>query len=144
MSGLKTNFSRSPTNFSRSPSYSFYESLHHKSLALKPKLSVKRFIKKPTQHTSYFIEHINLSRKDKIMSTISEQQQKGTQKQTCFGAYLYSAGTQHGNLSGEFMEMKTTLKGHKNRNRHKNRIKRSGQTRLWFIVKDKNRNIPTT
>ena len=35
------------------------------------------------------------------------------------------------------------LKGHKDRNRHKNRIKRSGQARLIY-VKNINRNIPTT
>ena len=38
---------------------------------------------------------------------------------------------------------KYSRKGHKDRNRHKNRIKKSGQTRLVY-VKDINRNIPTT
>ena len=44
---------------------------------------------------------------------------------------------------GRISEMKYNWKGHKDRNRHKNRIKRSGQTRLVY-VKDTNRNIPTT
>ena len=35
------------------------------------------------------------------------------------------------------------LKGHKDRNRHKNRMKRSGQARLVYVT-DINRNIPTT
>ena len=35
------------------------------------------------------------------------------------------------------------LKGHKDRKRHKDRMKRSGQARLTY-VKDINRNIPTT
>ena len=38
---------------------------------------------------------------------------------------------------------KYSWKGHKARNRHKNRIKTSGQARL-FYVKNLNRNIPTT
>ena len=39
--------------------------------------------------------------------------------------------------------MKYSWKGHKDRHRHKNRIKRSGQARLVH-VKNINRNIPTT
>ena len=39
--------------------------------------------------------------------------------------------------------VKDGWKGHKDRNRHKNRIKRSGQARLVY-VKNTNRNIPTT
>ena len=39
--------------------------------------------------------------------------------------------------------MKYSWNGHKDRNRHKNRIKRSGQTRLVYVI-DINRNIPTT
>ena len=50
-------------------------------------------------------------------------------------------------VSGEFMEyeygMKYSWKGHKDRNRHKNRIKRNGQARLVY-VKNINSNIPTT
>ena len=39
--------------------------------------------------------------------------------------------------------MKYSWKGHKDRSRHKNRIKRSGQARLVYVT-DINRNIPTT
>ena len=43
---------------------------------------------------------------------------------------------------GRMIGMKYSGKGHKDRNRHKNRIeKRSGQARLVY-VKDINRNIP--
>ena len=38
---------------------------------------------------------------------------------------------------------KIQLKGHKDRNRHKNRIKRSGHTQLVYVF-NRNRNIPTT
>ena len=49
----------------------------------------KYFTNKPTQHTSYFIKHINLPRKS----------QNGIHKfDTCSGAYLFSAATQHDNL----------------------------------------------
>ena len=44
---------------------------------------------------------------------------------------------------GRIDGMKYSSKGHKDRNRHKNRIKRSGQARLVYI-KAINRNIPTT
>ena len=44
---------------------------------------------------------------------------------------------------GGIYGMKYSLKGHKDRNRHKNRIKRSRQARLVH-VKNINRNIPTT
>ena len=44
---------------------------------------------------------------------------------------------------GKIYGMKYSRKGHKDRNRHKNRIKRSGQARLLY-VKNINRNIPTT
>ena len=44
---------------------------------------------------------------------------------------------------GRIYEMKYGWKGHKDRNRHKNRIKRNGQTRLVY-VKDITRNVPTT
>ena len=50
---------------------------------------------------------------------------------------------------GRIYGMKYSLKGHKDRNRHKNRIikkkkkKRSGLARLVY-VKNINRNIPTT
>ena len=44
---------------------------------------------------------------------------------------------------GRIYRMKYSWKSHKDRNRHKNRIKRSGQA--WLVyVKDINRNIPTT
>ena len=45
---------------------------------------------------------------------------------------------------GRIYGMKYSRKGHKDRNRHKSRIKkRSGQA--WLVyVKDTNRNIPTT
>ena len=59
------------TNFNLSPIYSFNKSLYHKSFFL--------FFPKTTAQ---------------ILSTISESK---TQK-TCFWAYLYSVGTQHGNL----------------------------------------------
>ena len=66
MSGLKTNFHLFP-------SYSVYKSLNNKFL--KSQLSVKYFTKKPTQHTSYLIEHMkNLSGKVITTSTISECQ----------------------------------------------------------------------
>ena len=39
--------------------------------------------------------------------------------------------------------MKYSWKGHKDRNRYKNRIKRCGQSRLVYVT-DINRNIPTT
>ena len=42
---------------------------------------------------------------------------------------------------GRFYGMKYSWKGHKDRNRHKNRIKRSGQARIVY-VKDINCNIP--
>ena len=44
---------------------------------------------------------------------------------------------------GRIYGKKYSWKGHQERNRHKNRIKRSGQARLVY-VKNKNRNIPTT
>ena len=44
---------------------------------------------------------------------------------------------------GRIYGMKYSRKGHKERNRYKNRIKRSGQARLVY-VEDLNRNIPTT
>ena len=44
---------------------------------------------------------------------------------------------------GRIYGIKYSFKGHKNRNRNENRIKRSGQARLVY-VKDINCNIPTT
>ena len=44
---------------------------------------------------------------------------------------------------GRIYGMKCRWKGHRDRNRHKNRIQRSGQARLVY-VKDINHNIPTT
>ena len=44
---------------------------------------------------------------------------------------------------GRIYGMKCSWKGHKDRNRHKNRIKRSGQAQLVH-VKGINQNIPTT
>ena len=44
---------------------------------------------------------------------------------------------------GRIYRIEYSLRGHKHRNRYKNRIKRSGQSRL-LNVKDINRNIPTT
>ena len=44
---------------------------------------------------------------------------------------------------GRIYEMKYSWKVHKDKNRHKNRIKRSGQARLVY-VRDINRNVPTT
>ena len=43
---------------------------------------------------------------------------------------------------GKIYGMKYSRKGHKDRNRHKNRIKRSGKTRLVY-VKNTNHSIPT-
>ena len=60
-------------------------------------IAVKYVTKKPTQNTSNFIEHINLSRKDKTISTTFETQTKKNNN-TRFAANLYSAGTEHGNL----------------------------------------------
>ena len=45
-------------------------------------------------------------------------------------------------LVGRIYGMKHNWKAHKDRNRHKNRIKRSGQARLIY-VSDVNHNIPT-
>ena len=45
--------------------------------------------------------------------------------------------------AGRIYEMKFSGKGLKNRNRHKNRIQRSGQAELVY-VKGINHNIPTT
>ena len=45
---------------------------------------------------------------------------------------------------GRIYGMKYSWKGHKDRNRHKSRIKRSGQARLVYVEEDINRNIPTT
>ena len=44
---------------------------------------------------------------------------------------------------GRLHGLKYSWKGHKDRNRHRSRIKRSGQAELVY-VKDINRNIPTT
>ena len=44
---------------------------------------------------------------------------------------------------GRIYGTKYSCKGHKDRNRHKNRIKRSRQVRLVY-VKSINHNIPTT
>ena len=44
---------------------------------------------------------------------------------------------------GRIYGMKYCLKDHKDRNRHKNRIKRSGQARLVYVGHT-NRKIPTT
>ena len=44
---------------------------------------------------------------------------------------------------GRIYWMKYSWKGHKDKNRHKSRIKRSGQARLVYVKKT-NRNIPTT
>ena len=50
-----------------------------------------------TQRASYFIHHINLSRKGKFpIHNFEMPNQKNNN--TCLGAYLYSAGTQHGSL----------------------------------------------
>ena len=46
-------------------------------------------------------------------------------------------------LVGRIYGMKYKWKGHRDRNRHKNRVKRSGQPKLVY-VKDINRNTPTT
>ena len=46
-------------------------------------------------------------------------------------------------VAGRIHGMKYCSKGHKDRNRHKNRIKRSGQARLVYVI-DINHNIPTT
>ena len=46
-------------------------------------------------------------------------------------------------LVGRIYGMKYSWKHHKDRNRRKNRIKRSGQAR-WVYISDINRNIPTT
>ena len=59
--------------------------MYHWSLNLKPQLFVKYFIQKPTQ--SYVTDHTNLSRKDKIISKISERKPRRTI--TYFGAYIY-------------------------------------------------------
>ena len=53
----------------------------------------KYFTKKPIQRTSYLIEEANLSR---IPHNFEMSARK--HNNTCFGAYLYSAGTQHENL----------------------------------------------
>ena len=44
---------------------------------------------------------------------------------------------------GRIYGTKYSWKGHKDRNRHKNRVQRSGQARLIYVM-DINRNIPTT
>ena len=44
---------------------------------------------------------------------------------------------------GRIYGMEYSWKDHKDRNRHKNRIKRSGQARLVHVI-DRNHNIPTT
>ena len=61
------------TNFSLPPSYSFHKSLYYKSLFLKPKLKL-------------YPQFRNAKPEAK------------KNNDTCFGAYLHSAGTQHGNL----------------------------------------------
>ena len=45
---------------------------------IKPQLSVKYFAKKPTQHTSYFIEHTNLSGKVKLIISKCQPRKKIT------------------------------------------------------------------
>ena len=42
----------------------------------------------------------------------------------------------------ENLRIELQLKGHKDRNRHKNRLKRSGQARLVYVT-DINRNTPS-
>ena len=46
-------------------------------------------------------------------------------------------------LVGRIYGMKYSSKGHKDRNRHRNRVKRSGQARLLYVF-DINHNIPAT
>ena len=75
------------------------KSLSHESLFLKPQLSVK-YITKETyavQHTSYFTEDTNLSRKVKIYIYNFEMTNQQNNS-TCVRACLYSVGTQHWNL----------------------------------------------
>ena len=60
ISGLKTNFDLSPVIYSTSH--------YTTSLIFSNHNSVIYFMKKQTQHTSHFIEHINLSQKDKQFS----------------------------------------------------------------------------
>ena len=50
---------------------------------------------------------------------------------------------ENGELSGEYNGIKYSRKGLKDRKRHTNRTKRSGQARLVRVF-DRNRNIPTT
>ena len=73
ISGLKTNFSIWR-------SYSIQKSLNHKSLVLKPQLCQIYFTNKTNteQHTSYFITHISVPRKGKMLSTISKYKVRQT------------------------------------------------------------------
>ena len=84
------------TNSSLSPSYSVQKSLNHGSLFLKPQLSVKYFTKKPTQHTPCHRTHQFLSESQIYIHNFKMPIQINSN--TCFGAYSYFAGTQHGNL----------------------------------------------
>ena len=97
ISGLKTNFNLFP-------SYSIYKSLNHMSLFsssfcsfffYRPQLSVKYFTKKPT-HLIFHTMHQSLSESQNHIHNLEMQTQKHST--TCFGAYLYCAGTRHGNL----------------------------------------------
>ena len=95
ISGLKTNFILSP-------GYSFHKSSYCKSLFLRQELPVTYFIQKPTQHnttqlTSYFTEHINLSRKGKILSIIAKGNPRKTVTHVLGNIYIPRA-SQHGNL----------------------------------------------
>ena len=74
----KKDYIRAENKRQSIPYYPVRKSLNHKSHFLKPKLSVEYFAKTLTQRTLYFIQHISLSRKVKMISTIWKCQPRQT------------------------------------------------------------------
>ena len=82
------------------PSHPFCKSPHHNTPFPKLQLSIKYFWKKLTQQdTSIFLGETKLYPQFQNASPQKkQQQQQQNNNNTCFGAYLYSMGTQLGNL----------------------------------------------
>ena len=87
ISGLKTNFNLCP-------SYSIHKLFSHKTFFLKPQLSVKYFIKNPTQtaHLILYRTHKSLSETEvKIITTIQNCQPRKNNN-TCSRVYFIFRG----------------------------------------------------
>ena len=101
--------SRLETNFNRSPSYSIYKSFNHKRLfllinkTLCPNVSQRNqstttrlMFYRTTTRLTFYRPHQFFSESQNHTRTFEMPTRKPNS--TCFEAYLYSAGIQHGNL----------------------------------------------